>query len=487
MVAPTRRGGFDGDEVQEADALRILRHGFTAALLFIMAGAMPASAGIVWGVNGHPITSYPGVSYAEQLDLLKDLGAHSYRVDVSDLAAADRLEALLKEAKARDITILPVLTPRVDLKTASESELYNLSRDLAEGLGLRFKTDIRVWELGNEMENFAIIQPCETRDDGTVYPCEWGPAGGLAALDYYGPRWAKVSAVLRGLTDGMNRADPTIRKAMGTAGWGHLGAYERMRADGIEWDISVWHMYGEDPEEAFKQLASYGVPIWVTEINHPKGSQDGARKQADGLIRWMKRLEELAALYPVEQAHIYELLDETYWAPDFEAYMGLVELHGSTQDGWKTGGPKPAYAAVRQFLRDPHAAPRPSCDIAEIKAIADAGLRRATLGYCLILGRSANADEARGWAQSLNDGTANTADMLTGMLASAEFQQKYATAGMDDRSYVELLYQLLLNRPADGGGLDSYLVQLSDKTATRETVARALVQSDEFTGKHDFQ
>ena len=101
MVAPTRRGGFDGDEVQEADALRILRHGFTAALLFIMAGAMPASAGIVWGVNGHPITSYPGVSYAEQLDLLKDLGARSYRVDVSDLAAADRLEALLKEANAR--------------------------------------------------------------------------------------------------------------------------------------------------------------------------------------------------------------------------------------------------------------------------------------------------------------------------------------------------------------------------------------------------
>lgn len=465
----------------------MLRLGFTAALLSMLAGMQPAAAQIVWGVNGHPINSYPGVSYAEQLDLLKDLGARSYRVDVSDLASADKLEALLKEARARGITILPVLTPRVDLKTASESELYNQSRDLAEGLGLRFKNEIRVWELGNEMENFAIIQPCETKDDGTVYPCEWGPAGGLGVLDYYGPRWAKVSAVLRGLTDGMNRADPTIRKAMGTAGWGHLGAYERMRADGIKWDISVWHIYGEDPEAAFKQLAAYGVPIWVTEINHPKGSQDGAQAQADGLLRWMKRLEELSTVYPVEEAHIYELLDETYWAPDFEAYMGLVELHGSTETGWKLGGPKPAYSVVRQFLRDPDATARPACDEAEIRTIADTGLRRASLGYCLILGRSAGADEARGWAQPLKDGTATTADMLTGMLFSEEFQQKHATAAMDDRRYVDFLYQLLLGRPADGSGLDSYLKQLDDKTATRETVARGLVESSEFSGKHDFQ
>lgn len=33
-----------------------------------------AMAGITWGVNGHPITAYPGIPIADQLDLVSDLG-----------------------------------------------------------------------------------------------------------------------------------------------------------------------------------------------------------------------------------------------------------------------------------------------------------------------------------------------------------------------------------------------------------------------------
>ena len=58
----------------------------------------------------------------------------------------------------------------------------------------------------------------------------------------YESRWEKVSAVLRGLSGGTISVDPTIRKAMGTAGWGNAGAFARMHKDGIRWDISVWHM-----------------------------------------------------------------------------------------------------------------------------------------------------------------------------------------------------------------------------------------------------
>lgn len=317
-------------------------------VLFLPAG--PTLAAMLWGVNGHPVTAYSGISIPDQLDLVKQLGLTSYRVDIPDIAAADRLEELVTEGRKRGITILPVITPRVDLAALSEDQLYNHARALALALGLRFKDEIRVFELGNEMENFAIIQPCEQRDDGTQYPCEWGPAGGVTALEYYGPRWAKVSAVLRGLSDGMVDADPTIRKAMGTAGWGHTGAFERMRADGITWDISVWHMYGGDSEWAFKLLAAYDRPIWITEFNHPGGSQKDAQEQAEGLAHWMKWLDEMRARYPIEAAHIYELLDETYWQPSFEAYMGLVELKGSHEEGWRLGGPKPAFEVVRRFI-----------------------------------------------------------------------------------------------------------------------------------------
>ena len=117
------------------------------------------------------------------------------------------------------------------------------------------------------------------RDDGVQYNCAWGPAGGVGPLEYYGPRWRKVSAVLKGLSDGTTAVDPAIRKAMGTAGWGHLGAFARMQQDGIRWDISVWHMYGSDPEWAFKTLAGFKRPIWVTEFNHPGAGSARARRR----------------------------------------------------------------------------------------------------------------------------------------------------------------------------------------------------------------
>ena len=451
-------------------------------LAILLLGPRPAAADILWGVNGHPLVSYPGVGIAEQLDLVKDLGARSYRVDISSLDAADRLAELVAEARPRGITILPVLTPGADLEAMSESALYEKTRALAKALGTRFRDDIRVWELGNELENFAIIQPCETRDDGTVYPCEWGPAGGVGPLDYYGPRWKKVSAVLRGLSDGMKEADPTIRKAMGTAGWGHAGAFERMRADGIDWDISVWHMYGDDPEWAFKRLADYGRPIWVTEFNHSGGSKDSAQAQADGLVRQIRLLRTLAERYPIEAAHIYELLDETYWAPGAEAYMGLVALAGSAAEGWRLGGPKPAYAAARREILTPGGGDAPACDLADIRRIEDAAFRTASLGYCLVLDRTVGRAEADGWVRALADGL-STADFLAGMFGSEEFRQKNAVSGMADEAYIDMLYRRLLGRPADGAGLRDYLAQLQAGTETRETIARAIAGSGEFAAR----
>jgi hypothetical protein len=333
---------------------------------WLLATASAASADLLWGVSGHPLTAYPGVSIERQLDYVEDLGMKSYRVNIVDTSSGDRLAELVAAGKKRGIEILPVITPGgISLDKDGTDELYSKAWALAVALGSRFKNDIRVWELGNEMENYAIIKPCERRDDGTTYPCEWGPAGGVGALDYYGPRWVKVSAVLKGLSEGIAEVDPGIRMAIGTAGWGHLGAFERMKRDGINWDISVWHMYGEDPEESFDKIASYGKPIWVTELNHPYGSQQSEQQHAEGLMKAMKRLRELQDKYKVEAAHIYELLDETYWAPSFEAHMGLVRLVGSTESGWSAAGPKPGYVAVRGMIRGPRELLRPQrdCDL----------------------------------------------------------------------------------------------------------------------------
>ncbi|WP_099864348.1 DUF4214 domain-containing protein [Pararhizobium haloflavum] len=456
-----------------------------AAFSLLMSGDAFADP-VIWGVNGHPIASYPGVDIDQQLDYVADLGMTSYRVDISHESEVVTLAELARAGKARGIEILPVITPgNVDLDEDSVPELHAKARALAIALAAPLKDEIRVWELGNEMENHAIIQPCEMRDDGTQYPCEWGPAGGLSADDYYGPRWAKVSAVLDGLSEGIDEVDPDIRKAIGTAGWGHIGAFERIEADGIDWDISVWHAYGQDPEWAFKKLAVYDRPIWLTEFNHPLGSQNGELEQAEGLTYTLRRLLELNQHYPLEAAHIYELLDETYWAPDFEAYMGLVRLLPKSDGGWVAGEPKPAYTAVRDFIRGPRDdPPARTCDLATLADPGEEGTdASARYAYCLILGRAAEEADVARW-QALATTEPGIAARLRPLLSSPEFAERYGPLGMSDRDYVAFLFELLLGREADAHGLDSYAAELKAGGLSRTGIALGIVQSGEFRSRH---
>ncbi|AZO09408.1 DUF4214 domain-containing protein [Mesorhizobium sp. M3A.F.Ca.ET.080.04.2.1] len=460
---------------------------FAAAAACLLATVAPASADLIWGVNGHPITAYPGISVERQLDYLKDLGLKSYRVNVTGEDNVDKLAALVDAGKTRGIEILPVITPGgIDLEKDSPQELYGKSRKMAIALGSRFKDDIRAWELGNEMETYAIIKPCEKRDDGTQYPCAWGPAGGTEALDYYGPRWVKVSAVLKGLSEGMTEVDPGIRKAMGTAGWGHTGAFARMKQDGIAWDISIWHMYGDDPEWAFRDIAGYGKPIWVTEFNNPYGSQRGDRQQADGVKQTMTRLRELSEKYKVEAGHIYELLDETYWAPSFEAKMGLVRLAAASDGNWRAGEPKPAYKTVRDLIRGPQPPlkPRRECDPQTTAADKPVHVRQASFVYCLILGREGDAASVERWSVALESGNSKLADMIVEMMRTDDFESRYATFGLTDSAYINFLFQLLLGRGADGYGLETYVTQLRAGSMTREMVAYGIITSAEFNSRY---
>ena len=420
---------------------------------------------MIWGVNGHPFTAYGGVPMETQLGFLSDLGLTSYRVNISDVRAAPALDLLLTKAAPLGITILPVLTPSLDFDTVPADELHRRAYDFAFALVSRFKDRIKVWELSNEAEVYAIIQPCEQRDDGTQYPCNWGAAGGNGVLDYYGPRWTKISAVLKGLSEGTAAADPSARKAMGTAGWGHTGAFERMRRDGIQWDISVWHMYGEDPEWAFKVLGEFGKPIWVTEMNHPRGSEPGEREQANGLRRWMDRLAELAPRYKVEAVHLYELLDETYWAPDMEAVMGLVRLVRADDGGWRAAAPKPAYDAVRAVVRGEEGWPRVErgCVLERMPDNRPPAEGQVAYLYCLLLTRAPDGAGLHDWTEKRRGGM-TIAALLEAMAGSAEFASRYRLAFLSDERFIVLAYRLLLGRDPDGQGRTDYAAALKDGT-----------------------
>lgn len=474
-----------------------------SAVTLLSAQANARDSAIIWGVNGHPFTAYPGLTYETQLDALKDLGFSHYRVNISYTHTAKDLRALLNLAKQKKVTLLPLLTPSLDLTKETSEDLYKKAYDFAVELVSQFKNEIKVWELGNELENYAILQPCEIMDDGVQYNCAWGPASGVTAIEYHGGRWAKVSAVLKGLADGVVSVDPGILKAMGTAGWGHVGAFERMRRDGIKWDISVWHFYGDDPEWGLKKVAEFGKPIWVTEVNAPRGSESGAVKQAEGLTKIMRRFYDLEQRYKIEAVFVYELFDESYWLPSLEAVMGLIYLD---KDGnsWKPGGSKPAACSVRTLLKggfrlnyspdrqvrllatpEQRRAPfvRRDCDLCFLDNRDGTVKGKLSYAYCLVLGRHLDSAGLETWSAEMAKG-AGFNEVVKRLIDSPEFVTRYETAQMSDAVYIKLLYRLLLDRDADGRGFSDYLKAITNGEKTRSDLVNDLLSSNEFTGIH---
>jgi hypothetical protein len=327
---------------------------FLLSILLALTAPSLAAAGtgdIVWGVNGHPLTNYRDVTANAQIDLVAQLGMRAYRVDVTNLAQMDALATLVTTGRAKGVAILPVLNPPVDLAKDDVATIGRVARDFGQNLASRFRGEIGVWELGNELENTALVKPCETRDDGTVYPCNWGDPGGTIPNDYAGPRVAKIVALLRGLSDGVRAGDPAARRAIGSAGWGHTAIFDRYRDAGLTWDITVWHAYTPEIEASLKRLKTFGKPIWITEFDHPFGSaKDGEAGQARGIETMIARIKALANAYDVEGAFIYELLDEPYWGTSYEASMGLVHVKSGPDGHFMIDAKKAAFEPIAHSI-----------------------------------------------------------------------------------------------------------------------------------------
>jgi len=457
-------------------------------MMILASGTASARAnGLVWGVNGHPFTAYPGIPYATQLDLVRELGARSYRVNVSSLDHVERLRDLIALGARRGIEILPVLTPPVDLETTAPETLYANSFNFAFVIASAIRRHVDVVELGNELENYAIIKPCETQSDGRIYSCSHGLGTGIATTDYEGARWKKVSAVLKGLSDGTIAAAPSMRKAMGSAGWGHTGVFSLMQSDGIRWDISVWHAYQTDPTDILQKVASFNKPIWITEFNHP------IKLGMDPGMHARKLQEMLAALKPrikrfnIQAVHIYELLDEPYWGADTEAIMGLVHVNRSDGGkGWEVGQKKPSFDVVKAAISEPAPAVSRDCDLSDFRAAP--GLRSTetavSFAYCLVLGRAPEPQAAESWTTVLASGRPVT-DLIVALSKTDEFQSRYPGANASNRDFLYLAFDLLLGRRPDGGGLESYLNALSQGSMRRQDIIRGIVTSSEFTTRHN--
>lgn len=317
-----------------------------------------------WGVNGHPVSQegYWQVPLTTQLDWVGELGAGWYRCDISASsfqANTARIDELLAEAEKRGLKLLPVLVPGAELtdEKTSPPQLQAAAAGFARAIASRYHGRITHWELGNELDLFALVRKGETTRGGQRW--EWdGAPDGSSAEDYHQGRYERARAFIQGLQEGVKSADPAALTLVDTAGWLHHGFIERLvREDRVPFDILAWHWYSEMGDmtkvrgtlDLITLLKGYGKPLWITEINRRDGSKGGREQEAaDYLAAAAKQLRKHPA---VEAFFVYELLDEPYFGADGESDYGLVKISREGGSGWKGSGKKPAFEALREIIQ----------------------------------------------------------------------------------------------------------------------------------------
>jgi hypothetical protein len=315
-----------------------------------------------WGINGHPVAQegYFQVPIARQLDLVHELGAGWYRTDWGAEAFhrnTARFDELLAEAERQKIRLLPVIfAPNGRSRDATPEEIRAAARAFAREVAGRYKGRITHWELGNELDNYAMVRKGEETPSGKLW--QWGDPDGSSRDNYEESRYQRAKAEIMGLYEGVKAADPTALTMVDTGGWLHYGFTDRLlHEDHVPFDILAWHWYSgmgdmtkvQGKFDLLARLAGYGKPLWITEINRNDGSMDGQEKeQAEYVGRAATQLHSnpaIAALF------IYELLDEPYFGQkNAEAHYGLVKIVRNKKNMWQVERNKEAFEVLKAVI-----------------------------------------------------------------------------------------------------------------------------------------
>lgn len=319
----------------------------------------------IFGVNGHPTnqesykqvkvgTTTEGVPLLEQLDYIKNMGMTSYRVDVGVPSA--QFDTLVSEAKKRDIFILPVIFPPVNLDNEPDlAKIEKISYDYALNFAEKYKNDIPVWELQNEMDNYTQLRKGDMVN-GQPWPYEVWMIDGNTKEQHEEGRSAKVAAMMKGLTNGVHKADPKLKTTI-NAGWLHFGYIQRMVEAGVNFDILSWHWYSNMGDitkvrgsfDLVAELSKFGKDIWITEGNRWGGDMENTGKEqaeyVEDIIEQMKNVPQIKAYY------FYELLDEPYFGnTNPESHFGFYQMKKGDLGTWVVDKAKPAVDAVKNSI-----------------------------------------------------------------------------------------------------------------------------------------
>ncbi|NII27327.1 DUF4214 domain-containing protein [Pseudoflavitalea sp. X16] len=279
-----------------------------------------------WGVSGHPLTQEPYLNnHALQADLIKELNASYYRIDISHNADGEvnnlsYFNAIITQTAAKNIQLIPIIFPpdTATLYSYTVSEAETKGYLLGKGFASRYKQYFNYYQLGNE-------------EDSKLLPTVSTPAGTLIS-DYSRtdrvPIWLSF---LRGMITGVKEEDPTAKTIVTNGGWYHYGYFLLLDSAGIDYDILGYHWYSGIPDYLnilnTLQTTFASKEVWFTEVN----VQDSTilvtptlhRKRIEDLISHLDQRSNVKAFF------IYELFDEDQHfdpdEPNIEDIFGLID------------------------------------------------------------------------------------------------------------------------------------------------------------------
>src|SRR5687767_6572764 len=225
----------------------------------------------------------------------------------------------------------------------------------------------------------------------------------------------------------------------------------------------------------------------------------------------MAYIRRYQTIYNIEAAHLYELMDEPYWSPSFEAVMGLVGMVQDSSGKWIPDKPKPAYDAVKQFIAagSEHTGSVPTiqpiippdeaslarrtlsraelisrrCNLAAFNSSVTTAENQAAYSVCLAMGRMPSPNEQWDLVSALKQGM-TIQQMLLDVLSSDEVRDRFLPSKMSNREFVIMLYRMLLRREPDNEGLKSYVSQLERGALSRVNLQQEIISSNEFHSRN---
>lgn len=318
-----------------------------AALAALLSAPVGAAEALKWGVNAGSLTNQT-IPVRAQFALMEDLGLTAYRVKLTQSSDARAMTELAGLARNDRVEIVAVLAPDLDFDNGTPRSLYSKAFNFAAAFAAKFKADITAWQLGEGYEEYALVRPCETKDDGKLHDCKSESPDGVSALHYIGERWRKVSHALKGLSDGVIAANPGARRILPTGGAAiRIGAFERLNSDGVQWDATAVRLDRELPENELSMLAAFRRPIWIVDLQY--ANREG-ESDADSLRRMTTALTAKSADYGISAIFLNKLIDDPSGALTGSKGPGLVALARNENGELALADANPIRSTIRTIV-----------------------------------------------------------------------------------------------------------------------------------------